>query len=48
MKKLRICIVVLLLMLVTAACSRSMSSDEAADKGYVVYGQIDILNYEFF
>lgn len=48
MKMLRICVVILLLTLFTVACSKSMSSDEAAKKGYVVYGQMDILNYDLF
>ncbi len=45
---LRICVVMLLLTLFTVACSKSMSSNEAAKKGYVVYGQRDILNYDLF
>lgn len=48
MKMLRICFIMLILTLFTAACSKSMSSDEAAKKGYVVYGQMDILNYDLF
>ncbi|QSF47315.1 DUF4362 domain-containing protein [Paenibacillus tianjinensis] len=48
MKMLRVCFLMMMLTLFAAACSKSMSSTEAVKKGYVVYGRMDVLNYELF
>ncbi|SDM23843.1 DUF4362 domain-containing protein [Paenibacillus jilunlii] len=48
MSFLKSCIVLLLISLFTVACSKSISSNEAAEEGYVVYGNGGVLNYELF
>lgn len=46
MKFLKLCVVLLFFFLFSVACSKSISSTEAAKKGYVVYGNSGVLNYE--
>lgn len=45
MRLLRVCIHMLLMSLIIVACSNSMHYEEAAKKGYVVYVQGEIINY---